>query len=355
MKTLLLTQDIEGKGGIGNFFKILQKKFTNVDYLINGTRLNESGLLSGIRRFCGDYLAFFKIIQQYDLVHINTSFRIKSVVRDSLFILFSKIYKKKTLVFIHGWNHRLANFTGKYLLWLYRMFFFKADAIIVLSSEFKSTLENWGYTKPIYLISTLVDDDLIIDFSENQIQQRKTKNGKINLLFLSRIEKEKGIYETLEAFRLIQNKFPQAELTVAGDGGEFSASKKFVQQNKIHNVNFLGFVRNDQRINAFKDSDIYVFPTRYGEGMPTAILEAMAFGLPVVTCPVGGINDFFENGKMGALVNNVEPQILADTVINIVKDRARQCEIGLYNHNFIRQNMVASKVLQKIENIYSAI
>jgi glycosyltransferase involved in cell wall biosynthesis len=50
------------------------------------------------------------------------------------------------------------------------------------------------------------------------------------------------------------------------------------------------------------------FPTQYGEGMPNSMLEAMASGMAVMTCPIGGIRDFFEEPEMGVLLKNVEPE-----------------------------------------------
>jgi glycosyltransferase involved in cell wall biosynthesis len=353
LKILLLTQDINGKGGIGNYFNILQPKLVNVDYLINGTRLDEVGLFSGIRRFFTDYSAFLKMVKQYDLVHINTSLRIKSIVRDSIFILLAKMYRKKTIVFIHGWNHTIARITEKYFLWLYKLVFFKADAFIVLAKEFKEKLTKWGFRKNIYLLTTLVDDDLLKNFGPQQIKDRVIKNGQYHILYLSRIEKDKGIYESLDAFNIVNKELPNSHLLVAGDGTEFEACKKYASGMNIKNIKFLGFVRDDERLTAFQNADLYLFPTNYGEGMPTSILEAMAFGLPVITRAVGGIQDFFENGKMGVLLESNSTTECAKQIKNILVDKKTRIKVGSYNHQFIIDNMSASKVLEKIENIYA--
>ena len=355
LKILLLTQDINGKGGVGNYFKILKPKFKNVDYLINGSRLDEVGALSGIRRFFADYSAFLKIVKQYDLVHINTSMRIKSIGRDSIFLLLSKLYRKKTLLFIHGWNHQVAEFTQKYALWLYKLFFFKVDAFIVLASEFKETLKKWGYTKEIYLLTTLVDDDLINGFGDQQIRDRVEKNENFKILYLSRIEKDKGIYESLNSFKIVNQEMPNSIFVVAGDGSEFTACKQYALDHNIQNVEFLGFIRDKDRLAAFQQADVYLFPTNYGEGMPTTILEAMAFGLPVITRPVGGIMDFFENDKMGILLDSNDSTVCANHIKDILRNGKRRIKIGLYNHNFILENMVSSKVLFKLESIYTAL
>lgn len=352
MKVLLLTQDIHGKGGVGNYFKILKPRLKNADYLINGSRLDEAGIFASIRRFYADYVSFLKCVDEYDLVHINTSMRPKSLVRDAIFALLCSWKKKRSIVFIHGWNEKMASVTEKYLLWLYRWCFFRTDAFIVLAEQFKRTLEHWGYKGDIFLLTTLVDDDLIAGFGEDDIRDRVESGDNPKILYLSRLEKEKGIYQTLDIFRRVLQDYPQASLTVAGDGSEFENAKLYVEKKGIANVDFMGFVRDKERIRVLKESDFYLFPTHYGEGMPTTILEAMAFGLPVITRPVGGIKDFFLSGKMGLLLDRDDADVAARYIIGLFKDRPKWLEIGIHNHRFIKQNMAASMVEKKLQSIY---
>lgn len=78
-------------------------------------------------------------------------------------------------------------------------------------------------------------------------------------------------------------------------------------------------LQEKKKIETFISHDIYCFPT-YGEGMPVSLLEAMAFGFPVVTRPVGGIKDFFENGKHGFLTNSKDPEIFAELIEKFLKN-----------------------------------
>lgn len=322
--------------------------------MIDGTRANEKGKLADPVRFFSDIFHFIRIAGNYDLIHINTSMRIKSFVRDAIFIMLTKIYRKKCLIFIHGWDKEFAEKMSKRFLWLYRAVFFKADGMIVLSKEFRSILEKWGFANQIFLLTTLVDDDLLTGVDETTIGGKCLSESEIKILFLARIEKQKGIYEAIEACQILGEEFPQIKLVVAGDGSEFEKVKAYVTEHHYSNVQFLGFVAGLQKKKVYIDSDIYMLPS-YSEGMPTSMLEAMAFGLPIITRPVGGIKDFFEQGKMGFADESRDPQDVASLLKKLIVDQKLCKEISLYNYRYVLNNFLASQVLVRLENIYATV
>ena len=139
-------------------------------------------------------------------------------------------------------------------------FFFKADTIIVLSNNLKDQLQNLGYTKPIAVEITPVDKNLVSSFTiadrleriETLYQNYLSKDFAPNILFLSRIEIDKGIYEAALGFKSILEKFPNAKLLIAGDGTELDKFSKYVLNEKIHNIKFLGYVYGLKKIEVFK-------------------------------------------------------------------------------------------------------
>lgn len=214
-----------------------------------------------------------------------------------------------------------------------------------MASRFRDKLKTWGITKPIKLTTTKVDDELIEGFNIESKERDKT------LLFLARIEQEKGIFITLQTFKRIKQMYSDATLLIAGDGSALTGAKEFVEEKDILDVKFKGYIRGDELKNVFKRSDIYILPT-YGEGMPTSVLEAMAFGLAVVTRPVGGMVDFFENGKMGYVVDSMMPSDFTEKVIEILNDKEKIKEISRYNHQFAMEHFLASKVAVRLEESF---
>lgn len=83
--------------------------------------------------------------------------------------------------------------------------------------------------------------------------------------------------------------------------------------------------------------------------MPTSVLEAMAFGLPVVTRPVGGLVDFFEDGKMGYLVESLDATDFAEKVLDLIEGIDKARAMSVYNWGYARQHFLASKVAKELE------
>ena len=353
-RVLLLTQQIDLCGGIANFFSILENKFhSQVEYFFTGSRSVKEKKPALFRRLLQDYQKYLRKLKSFDLVHVNTSLKIKSVLRDSVFMFIAKLCGKKTLVFIHGWDQQFEKKLLRFL-WLFRLVFFKADAIIVLSGEFQKKLSDWGYIKSIYQVSTVVDDLLLADFDkENILCKNENSDTKMHVLFLSRIEKDKGIYELIDAFYSLKPKYPYLKLFVAGNGGEYIRSKEYVTSLGLEDVCFCGYVKDEKKRQLFIQADIFCLPTFHGEGMPTSVVEAMAFGLPVVTRAVGGLNDFFVNNKMGFITAEKDSHNLTLLLEKlIVNDKLRK-DMGLYNYQYAKSHFLSSHIIITLESIYS--
>src|SRR5690606_650509 len=99
----------------------------------------------------------------------------------------------------------------------------------------------------------------------------------------------KGVFTAISAFEIVKKHVKNCRLTIAGNGKDLQAVKSYISDNHIEGVFLPGYLVGNDKINAFKTADIYVFPSTHWEGMPTSVLEAMAFGLPVVTSNAGGI------------------------------------------------------------------
>lgn len=85
--------------------------------------------------------------------------------------------------------------------------------------------------------------------------------------------------------------------------------------------------------------------------MPTVVLEAMAFGLPVITRYVGGLCDFFEDGKMGRITDSMDSNVYAELTEPLLNNPIVAKDISRYNHEYALSHFMASKVAENIESI----
>ncbi|MHA2052204.1 MAG: glycosyltransferase family 4 protein [Candidatus Hodarchaeales archaeon] len=344
MKVLITHPEFDNPGGVSNYYKRLQNKFEiPIVHFIVGKRIKEKNFLSRILRVFLDYFRFVKCLKRIniDLVHINPSLDLKSFIRDGIFALLAKINKRKTVIFFRGWKKSFEAHI-------------KSDAFIVLSDEFRKTLKRWGVVQPIHQEVTIVDEDDLRGFDIKKALRKRQRSKKWSVLFLSRVTRNKGIYETIEAVSLLRSKFPMIELIVAGDGDELEDVKSFVHNRNISNVKFVGYIRNEKKRRIFEKAQVFLFPS-YSEGMPLSVVEAISFGLPVVTRPVGGLADFFKNKKHGFITESKEPIILANYIEKLFLDKGLYENISFYNFNQGKKWFLASKAAKRLEEIYSEV
>ena len=299
---------------------------------------------SGLLWFPWDLIRFSLIIlfKRPDIVIINPSFTFSAITRDALFLKISLFFQKKTVVFIHGWHKNEERKMKKEKI---KKLFNKTSAVIVLAEEFKSSLLKIGITTPIYITSTKVNDNLLNGF---QIEKRM---GDVNtILFLARIEKEKGIFILVDTFIILKKKYPRLKLRIVGSGTVLSEIMEYVKVSKVKDVYFTGRLSGEQISKEFTEADLYILPTTHGEGMPASVLEAMAFGLPVITRPVGGLVDFFTN-QMGSLLESLEPKNYAEEIEKYIQSPELTKKVSIFNFFFAKENFLASSVAKKIEDI----
>jgi glycosyltransferase involved in cell wall biosynthesis len=354
MKVLLHTPDLNRKGGVATFCSALKGCFNcEVDYFTSGARGEATPSIHSILSMLLDYARYFLIMMNggYDVIQVNPSLEARALFRDGVFILIAKCFRKRVVVFMHGWNMDCERELCDHWLWLFRRTYFLADAFIVLANEFKKRLQLMGYYKFVYLGRTVVDSSLISS-SERDYPSRSSISQPFNILFLSRIEKEKGIMEALKSYELLKAINCNVSMTVAGDGEGLDEAKQYVTVRKIEGVQFVGFVHGEQKVKLFLSAQCYLFPSYYGEGMPISVLEAMTFGLPIITRPVAALADFFKNGIMGYMTESKSPEILAQLIRKLIDDPLGCNKMSKYNRKYAIERFNALSVAAEIESIY---
>ena len=350
-KYFFLVPRLYNAGGVANYYQVVKPHLNNdIQYIYRGKKEIEK---HSWLRFINDYFSFIKTIWKAplkNLVVINTSLGQGSIFRDGFYAWLCPGSAKK-IIFFRGWDpdfqQKIDNseFLKKWVM----KTFLTADHIIVLSSKFKEKLIQWGYKKEISIETTLVDENLVKDFDIVQ----KGNNTK-NLLFLSAVTKSKGIMEALEAFHILTNNKSDLVFHIAGEGAAMPDIKSEIELKKPQRVNLLGYVTGNKKAEVFQTADLFIFPS-YHEGMPNAVLEAMAFGLPVITTRVGGLPDFFEDGKMGLFLDNHSPEHIAEKIEYLLDRPELMKQMSEYNYHYAKERFYASKVAKRLENIIESV
>jgi glycosyltransferase involved in cell wall biosynthesis len=124
---------------------------------------------------------------------------------------------------------------------------------------------------------------------------------------------------TLRAFALVQRRFPDAVLTVAGDGSERAALERLARELELRNTSFVGRVAPERMPELYERADIYLNSSDI-DNMPMSIIEAYAAGCPVVTTDAGGIPYILAHEETGLLVRRGDHEALAAAAIRLLED-----------------------------------
>ena len=351
---VLVTLPAQGRpGGVSQYFHLLKDHFrSEIRYFPVGSRSDGEGLRVSLPRMLLDSLRFAKALRSepVDLVHLNPSLGSKALVRDGILLLLAKLSGSTTVVFVHGIDRR-----GGSELFLRRFFglvYNQADAFIVLSTEIKDKLIAWRCKPQIFVHTAPVDEVLTRPLPPSRSRDNELESPRpFHILFLARIERSKGIYEAVDAYRLLRREFPFLSLTVAGDGSELPAIRNLVADQKLPGVSFAGFVTGAQKLSLLHSANAYLFPSHF-EGLPLSVLEAMACGLPVVASAVGGLRDFFVDGQMGFLSDDQNPETLCRLLRRLILNADLCSTIGRFNRAYASEHFGARRVALGIDAVY---
>ena len=153
---------------------------------------------------------------RYDLIHINPSFNRNSFFRDAVFCMLAVLCQKKFLIFFRGWSDNLENKVRYSSLYrtIFNYSYKRCKHFIVLGNRFKSKLEGLGIDQSqFWLETTVADSSYLPEFSLDE-KFESFDRDEINILFISRIIEEKGIYIALDAFRILKEENPNRKLNL---------------------------------------------------------------------------------------------------------------------------------------------
>jgi glycosyltransferase involved in cell wall biosynthesis len=176
-----------------------------------------------------------------------------------------------------------------------------------------------------------------------------------------RLIEKKGLPVTLRAFASFLRKYPEATLTIAGQGPLLGQLQGLARELKIDScVSFTGFISQDQLRDIFYASHIFLHPSETGrdgnqEGIPNSLLEAMASGLPVFATQHGGIPEAIEHGVSGVLVAERNDQELARALLSAVRDPDFLSRIARAGAEVVAQEFDQRIQVRRLEDIYLSV
>lgn len=332
LKVLVIATSKKTRGGITSVIKAHQKgeQWKNFDCKWIETHIDK-GHFAKLLYFCKGWFQFIFNLPFYEIVHIHTS-EPPSAIRKALFVWWAKLWKKKVIIHFHAFSPE-TTINGKYQK-VYKYLFNHADKVIVLSQLWKNYVNNTFHlgNKVQIIYNPCTTEILPNRYSKQNI-----------ILYAGTINTRKGYADMIKAFAQIASQYPEWKIVFAGNGdidkGKMLAKKLGIESQ----TQFLGWINGKEKDKAFKEATIFCLPS-YAEGFPMAVLDAWAYGLPVITTPVGGIPDIAKDGDNLLLFQPGDYNKLAHLMECLINNKTLREKI-------IKQSLILSKTTFNIDTI----
>jgi glycosyltransferase involved in cell wall biosynthesis len=232
-----------------------------------------------------------------------------------------------------------------------KIYFWGASKIGVLSEiEKEEFISQFGNSKKLIVVKNIVLGVNHNFFNENA-SCKSEKN--FDALFVSRIEKGKGLEDLLYAMPHILKSQPQFSLAIAGTGNHMDNCKEIVDHLNIKdNIHWLGYIKDGHLTKAFNESKIFVFPSHFPEGMPMSLIEALLHGLPVITTKTRFALSYLKEDENVMFAEHNNPVELSQKIISLLKAHKKQETMKINNFQFLKR-FSQERVGEEFTEIYA--
>ena len=201
---------------------------------------------------------------------------------------------------------------------LLRLVWRRADDVVANSEGLRKLAKAFAPQIPVSVIPNGVDVELF--------RPDKRDWDPPHMLFVGRIVYQKGLDVLIEALSDLKDQ--PWKLTLVGDGPQLEPLKLEAQQNGLlDRITFPGWVDRSDLIDFYHQANLFVFPSRH-EGMPNAVLEAMASGLPVIASQIAGNQELISDGKTGYLIPVENSKAIADKLLVLFMSKDLKEKMG---------------------------
>lgn len=267
--------------------------------------------------------------ERFDLMVVKTSHLSRSLARDLPLLAATRGLVPKTVVQFHGGRSDLLVSPGQRAFKLASAALFAlCDGVLVLSTEEAVESHRFWPRGRFRVVA-----NPFRAYAENgaavTLPPLPTQSG-LRLLFVGRLVREKGIFEMIRAFSAVSRRH-DCHLVVVGDGPAGADLAEEVSALGLdERVTMAGYLEGGPLRDAYRAADVFVFPS-YREGFPTAITEAMAEGLPVITTRTRGMADHLVEGDHALFVPARDDEALAAALAQVLSDAALRERMSIAN------------------------
>ena len=352
---LVLGPDLRAPSGVSTHLSLLfgsrlAQEFSLTHYQVGSEGRSESALTRAARLLASPvFLGFSVLARRASIVHVNTSMDARAYWRDLAHVAVAKLCGARVLYQVHGGKLPQHFFRGSRLLsWFLRCSLRLPDVIVVLAREELDAYRGFIPEQRVLAIPNAVDCSLYDRMQRGPSQP----DAPLKLLYIGRLHRDKGLYEAIEAMKMVQMHGVRAHFVIAGSGPEEQSLNHFVETLGLSDtVAFAGPVFGEAKLRLLCAADVFLLPS-YREGMPYALLESMAAGAPVITTRVGGIPDVVADGKNGIFVPRRDAIAVARAIMQLAADRGALAKMSAACRRTIFETYSIARQAEELCELY---
>lgn len=322
---------------------------------VYGDKLSGTGLARRVRRVVSTTRRLRRRLRAegFDVVHLNTSFDTKALLRDALTVRLIKPAGARVFLKFHGSDGDLLQTTNPALGRLGRGLLAAADGLGVLSGEERENFARAGAEESkLFVVKNVVEREFPAD-ARDLAARAGLEAGAPVLLFIARFIPAKGLLDVVRAAALLRERGVRFGLLCVGDGPARAEAEREVERLDLRErVRFTGFVPEGETGEFYAGSAALVFPTYHYEGFPMTVFYAAAAGLPIVTTRIRAAADYLREPDNCLWVEPRAPASLAERIERLLGEPETRAAMGRNNRE-LALSFTAPRVAPEYVEIYN--
>ena len=284
------------------------------------------------------------------IMHINSTPEPKAFWRDAVYLVLAKSMGRQTVLEMHGSHLPIDYYVSRSRVRqaAIRRILRLANQIVLLSEFDFVAYQNYDPR-----LDTVVIPNAVEVPARTPPRKPVSDDAPLKLIYIGRLVRAKGIFEAVEAVRLLQARSIHVRLGIVGAGPDSEELRRSIVDAGVQDcVKMLGPQHGADKERVLEESDVLVFPTYHVEGLPYALLESMAAGTVPVTCSVGGIPDVLSKRECGIVVPPRNPSAVAEAVHTLHRDREMARALSEAAHRVIAEHYQVSRMASDVRRLY---
>ncbi len=298
-------------------------------------------------------LLFTLLFRRVKVVYIPISQTTVGYLRDSILIVMAWLFRRRIILHLRGGNFdEFYEGSGRMMRAFVRWTLRRTHAVIVLGESLRRLFSPFVAPERIHVVPNGADFPELANGTRDYDHDRPLK-----LYYLGNLLPIKGALDLVRAMPTILARHPGTKLTVSGaspDEAYHAQIEAAVRDLGLaDSITFTGKVGREEKTRLLSEADLFVYPSHF-EGHPWVIVEALAAGLPIVSCDVGCVAECVLHDQNGRIVPVENPEALAGTVAELLADRTELARMAHASAALYRAGFTEDRFRARLFDVFRA-